>query len=305
VRSSEGVAKLELLRDPTLDRSPVVHREVVRSTPEAPATHTPPTQELPELRSTKREDVERLRHTPISEELRSRLAPILEEIRPGQSSYASLRITLEEIDRSLWQKIRPILIDRLDHDAQLRAKAHPASHGPATIEKLVAIASGEASEPRGEKPSAEVEKWAREVTEAFSNVDLGSGRLIDTHDRDLWAHRVANDGELASLVAGLDQSAAIFLEVAKHLGFEAAKSPELSAVWPEIEAYQAAGGQIASILPYLDAHGIDRTAWAMFKVNELIGSIGEDRLEALLASRSFEELVEIAHVERRPSAAET
>lgn len=278
----EGLAKVDLInRDLPIDLGNTAPPVQVDKPIEAP----PPIAET-KLRNTTAEDRAKLVKQSTADQIKSKL----EELNLDTTNEAAMRRALAELDRGQLQKLRPLLLDRLSGDALAQARAHPATHGPATVEKLIAIASCEASQQIAEKPGKELVKWAEQAIDAFSKIDLGSGRLIDVHDRDLWVHRVCTSEDLRAIVAPLDEGAALFFEAAKHLGFEAAMSAELHAVWPELESWHAiAPSGVAAIAPYLEEHGIERTAWALVKVSNVLDKAGPEA-ERLALEQSFEAL---------------
>jgi hypothetical protein len=213
--------------------------------------------------ATTAEERQRLRQPSVSG-LEGKLDLLLAQHPPGADCYVALRSFFESLPKSQLQKARVLLGERAGGDHK-----HPAYKGAATVEKLIAIASGEAGV--AELPSSSEDKRiASQTLDRLGERDLGTGRLIDPHDRELWLARSLSRSDVLGQLTASDEEGELFLLAAKHLGFEVAAGPELQAVWFDLlDLFQAGLYSPAAMRPYLEEHGPARLAWAILRIAEL------------------------------------
>lgn len=222
--------------------------------------------------------------TPMDAELKARLLPLVARMPPGGDAYGPLRRVLETLDLRLLPQARALFVEGFDEGTRHRIERHPACRGTPTVEKLIAIASGEAGrwpiDPAvegGVSPELEAERErARERVARLAALDLGTGPVIGPDDRDLWLHRALFVEEVLGHLEGDDEHAGLYLEAAKHFGFEVVQTAEIQSVWDELALLQrlALFGPRA-MRPYLELHGLHRFAWAVAKLGERVASSPE------------------------------
>jgi len=206
---------------------------------------------------------ERLHATSRAELPHILLERLAEYRRCEPVAFGEIREHVASLNRHQRAKLRGSLLKQLAVTQLRAARAHPATHGSATVEKLLALISGEALHPTS-APNSDGVAEAKRLYASFGAELCGTTRAADPLDRELWIDRLARSSVARTFV---ERGGGLGFAAISHLGVTSL--PALAAQRRTVLALAMRDVRYLDRLrDYLDAFGVGTTLDTLEQLTE-------------------------------------